>query len=85
MTDSETLWVPRTSLTSCDQAVFVDHATDTGLFSDSVLLKIDRFGERFKRSIRRMQRRPYIKEESWVRGGAAAGFTGAGAQEHDHR
>ena len=46
------LWVPRTSSTSCDQAVFVDHATDTGLFSDSVLLKIDRFGERFQRRSR---------------------------------
>jgi len=38
------LWVPRTSSTSCDQAVFVDHATDASVSSDTVLLKIDRFG-----------------------------------------
>ena len=38
------LWVPRTSSTSCDQAVFVDHATDASVPSDTVLLKIDRFG-----------------------------------------
>jgi hypothetical protein len=37
------LWVPRTSSTSCDQAVFVDHATDASLSSDMVLLKVDRF------------------------------------------
>jgi hypothetical protein len=36
--------VPRTSSTSCDQAVFVDHATDASLSSDAVSLKIDRFG-----------------------------------------
>jgi hypothetical protein len=36
--------VPRTSSTSCDQAIFVDHATDASLSSDAVLLKIDRFG-----------------------------------------
>ena len=38
------LWVPRTSSTSCDQPVFVDHATDASVPSDTVLLKIDRFG-----------------------------------------
>ena len=38
------LWVPRTSSTSCDQAVFVDHAADARVSSDTVLLKIDRFG-----------------------------------------
>ncbi len=38
------LCVPRTSSTSCDQAVFVDHATDASVSSDTVLLKIDRFG-----------------------------------------
>jgi hypothetical protein len=38
------LWVPRTSSTSCDQAVFVDHAADTRVSSDSVLRKIYRFG-----------------------------------------
>jgi hypothetical protein len=37
------LWVPGTSSTSCDQAVFVDHAADAGVSSDTVLLKIDRF------------------------------------------
>jgi hypothetical protein len=35
------LWVPRTSSTSCDQAVFVDHAADARVSSDTVLLKID--------------------------------------------
>ena len=34
---------------SCDQAVFVDHATDARVSSDTVLLKLDRFGERFQR------------------------------------
>jgi hypothetical protein len=38
------LWVPRTSSTSCDEAVFVDHATDASVSSDAVLLKVDRFG-----------------------------------------
>ena len=27
------VWVPITSSTSCDQAIFVDHAADTGLLS----------------------------------------------------
>jgi hypothetical protein len=39
-----TLWVPRTSFTSRDQAVFADHATDASLPPDPVLIKIDRFG-----------------------------------------
>jgi hypothetical protein len=39
-----TLWVPRTSSTSRDQAVFADHATDASLPPDPVLIKIDRFG-----------------------------------------
>jgi hypothetical protein len=38
------LWVPRISSTSCNQAIFVDHATDASVPSDTVLLKIDRFG-----------------------------------------
>jgi hypothetical protein len=38
------LWVPRISSTSCDQAVFVDHAADARMSSDTVLLKIGRFG-----------------------------------------
>jgi len=36
--------VPRTLSTSCDQAVFVDHATDASVSPDVVSLKIDRFG-----------------------------------------
>jgi len=38
------LWVPRTSSTSRDQAVFADYATDASLPSDAVLIKFDRFG-----------------------------------------
>ena len=38
------LWVPRTSSSSRDQAIFVDQATGASLPSDAVLLKIDRFG-----------------------------------------
>ena len=38
------LWVPRSSSTSRDQAVFVDQATDASLSSDPVLSEIDRFG-----------------------------------------
>jgi hypothetical protein len=38
------LWVPRTSPTSCDQPVFVDHATDASAPSDTVVLEIDRPG-----------------------------------------
>jgi len=34
---------------SCDQAIFVEQATDTSVSSDAVLLKIDRFGQRFQR------------------------------------
>ena len=33
------LWVPRTSSTSCDQAIFVDQATDASLSSDAVLAR----------------------------------------------
>ncbi len=39
-----TLWVPKTSSTSCDQAIFVDQATGASVSSDAVLLEIDRFG-----------------------------------------
>ena len=42
--DPHHLWVPRTSSTSCDQPVFVDHATYASAPSETVLLKIDRFG-----------------------------------------
>jgi hypothetical protein len=38
------LWVPRTSSTSRDQAIFVDQAADVSVPSDVVLLKIDRPG-----------------------------------------
>jgi hypothetical protein len=38
------LWVPKTSSTSRDQAIFVDRATDARLSSYAVLLKIDWFG-----------------------------------------
>jgi hypothetical protein len=38
------LWVPITSSTSCDQPIFVDHATDLSLFSDAVQVEVDRLG-----------------------------------------
>jgi hypothetical protein len=38
------LCVPKTSSTSCDQAIFVDQPTDTSLPSDPVLTEIDRLG-----------------------------------------
>jgi hypothetical protein len=41
---AEILCVPKTSSPSCDQAVFVDQATDAGLPSDAVPAEIDRFG-----------------------------------------
>ena len=36
--------VPKTSSRSCDQAIFVNQATDASLPSEVVLLKVDRFG-----------------------------------------
>jgi len=36
--------VPRTLSTSCDQAIFVDQATDASLSSDAVLGEIDWLG-----------------------------------------
>ena len=39
-----TLCVPKTSSMSCDQAIFVDQATDASLSSDAVLTEIDRLG-----------------------------------------
>jgi hypothetical protein len=36
--------VPETSSTSCDQAVFVDQATDASVSSDAVLAEVGRFG-----------------------------------------
>ncbi len=41
---TQRLWVPRTSSMSCDQPVFVDHATDASVPSDAVLLKVGPFG-----------------------------------------
>jgi hypothetical protein len=38
------LCVPRTLSTSCDQAVFVDHATDASVSPDVVSLEVDRLG-----------------------------------------
>jgi hypothetical protein len=38
------LCVPKTSSTSCDQAVFVDQAADASLSSDVALVEIGRFG-----------------------------------------
>jgi hypothetical protein len=35
--------VPGTSSTSCDQAIFVDHAIDASVSSDAVSFKINRF------------------------------------------
>ena len=46
--------MPRTSSTSRDQAILVDQTTGASLSADAVLLKIDRFGQRFQRR-RRMQ------------------------------
>ena len=47
--EDDELCVPRTSSTSCDQAIFVDQATGASVFSDAVLLQIDRFGQRCQR------------------------------------
>jgi hypothetical protein len=38
------LCVPKTSSTSCDQAIFVDQATDMNVFPDAVLIEINRLG-----------------------------------------
>jgi hypothetical protein len=43
------LYVPKTSSTSCHQAVLVDQASGMGLPSDAVPVEIDRFGQRFQR------------------------------------
>ena len=42
--DVERLWVPITSSTSCDQVIFIDHASDVSLFSDAVQVEVDRLG-----------------------------------------
>jgi hypothetical protein len=36
--------VPKTSSTSCDQAIFADQTTDASLFPDAVLVEIGQFG-----------------------------------------
>ena len=46
---SASLCVPKTSSTSCDQAVFVDQASGMSGPSDAVPVEIDRFGEGFQR------------------------------------
>jgi hypothetical protein len=38
------VYVPKTSSTLCDQAIFVDQPTDTSLSSDAALTEIDRLG-----------------------------------------
>jgi hypothetical protein len=42
--DDQELCVPKTSSTLCNQAVFVDQATNSSLFLDAVVVEIDRFG-----------------------------------------
>ena len=66
---ARSLWGPRTSSMSCDQAVLVDHATDANVSSDTVLLKIDRFGV----AVSAGQRSP-------VTGAAGAGCGGSRAR-----
>jgi hypothetical protein len=36
--------VPKSSSTSCEQAIFVDQATDTSLFDDAILIEAGRRG-----------------------------------------
>jgi hypothetical protein len=43
------LCVPKTSSTSSDQAIFANRGTGASPSSDAVVLKIDRFGQRFQR------------------------------------
>jgi hypothetical protein len=38
------LCVPKTSSTSCDQAIFVDQATDASVSSDAILIEVGRPG-----------------------------------------
>ena len=44
LSDTEPLYVPKTSSRSCDQAVFVDQAAAMSLFPDAVVVEIDRLG-----------------------------------------
>jgi hypothetical protein len=43
------LCVPKTSSTSCDQAISVDQATGARAFSHAVLVEVDRLRQRFQR------------------------------------
>jgi hypothetical protein len=45
----KTLCVPKTSSTSCAQAIFVDRATDASAFSYAVLAEAGRLRQRFQR------------------------------------
>src|ERR1017187_10682624 len=47
--DRAAVCVPKTSSTSCDQAIFADQGTDARLSSDAVLTEIDRLGQRCQR------------------------------------
>ncbi len=38
------LCVPKTSSTSCDQAIFVDQASNVSVFSDAVQVEVGGFG-----------------------------------------
>jgi hypothetical protein len=44
VSDVRRLWVPKTSSTSCDQAVFVDRAADARLSLNAVLTEVGRLG-----------------------------------------
>jgi hypothetical protein len=46
---ARTLFVPKTSSASCDQAIFVDQASDVSVFPDVVQVEVGAFGQRFQR------------------------------------
>ena len=46
---SRTLCVPTTSSAPCDQAIFVDQASDVSVFPDVVQVEVGGFGQRFQR------------------------------------
>ena len=41
LTSLVNVYVPKTSSTSCDQAIFIDQASDGDVFSDAVVVKVD--------------------------------------------
>jgi hypothetical protein len=43
------LFVPQTSSASCDQAIFVDQASDVSVFPDAVQVEVGGFWQRFQR------------------------------------